>query len=91
MILQVPLSNQPNQFLSTSINGVTWEITVETRLDKLYITLANRADGLLLANRVCLYNTKLGHGFIFTDIEGESDPTYDLLGIRYFLLWSDEL
>lgn len=88
---QLPVSKNPNQFFSTSLNGVTWDVTLETRLDNLYISLSNRTDGLVLANRICLNNTYLGHGFLFTDIEGDNDPTYDMLGTRYFLIWTDEL
>lgn len=91
MIYQLPVSAKPNQFFSTTINGVTWNVTLETRLDNLYITLENKTDGLVLANRICLNNTYLGYGFLFTDIDGNNDPTYEKLGVRYFLLWTDEL
>lgn len=91
MILELPLGPIPNQFFSTSLNGETWEITLETRLDKLYISLSNRTDGLILSNRVCLNNTYIGHGFVFFDIDGDNDPEYTGLGTRYLLIWTDEI
>lgn len=86
MIYQIPLDAVPNQFLTTTINGTTWDITIETRLDKLYISLND-----VLYNRVCLDRTPVGHGFMFADIDGLQNPTYTGLGGRHVLLWSDEL
>ena len=91
MIYQLPVAAIPNQFFTTSLDGETWEITINDRLGKLYISLSSRTDGLVLANRVCLDRTYLGHGFVFVDIEGNSNPTYDLLGSRYLLIWTDEV
>ena len=91
MQYDVPVAPIPNQFFSTALNGVTWSITLETRLDKLYISLSNNQDGVVLLNRVCLNKTYLGFGFVFVDIDGDSDPTHDGLGTRYFLIWTDEL
>nr|DAF69044.1 MAG TPA: hypothetical protein [Caudoviricetes sp.] len=88
---ELPVAALPNQFFTTSLNGETWEITINDRLGKLYISLSNRTDGLVLANRICLDRTYLGYGFVFVDIEGNSDPTYDLLGTRYLLIWTDEV
>lgn len=91
MQYDVPVAPLPNQFFSTGINGVTWSITLETRLDKLYISLSNNVDGVVLLNRVCLNKTYLGFGFVFVDIDGDNDPEYTGLGTRYFLIWTDEL
>lgn len=91
MIYRLPVARVPNQFFSTSLNGETWDITLETRLEKLYISLSSKTYGLVLANRICLDRTYLGHGFVFIDIDGNNDPTYDLLGTRYILVWADDL
>lgn len=90
MIYEIPIETIPNQFLSTSLDGVTWGITLETRTNGLYISLSKGAD-LVLSNRVCRNTVPLGHGFVFIDIEGNSDPEYTGLGVRYILIWSDEL
>lgn len=92
MQYEVPLNTVPNQFLSTTLNGVTWKITLETRLqNKLYISLSNNSNDSILYNRICLNRTHVGFGFVFVDIEGNSDPTYDLLGTRYLLIWDDSI
>ncbi|UYL86092.1 hypothetical protein [Acinetobacter phage vB_AbaM_BP10] len=87
----IPLAQVPNQFFTTSLNGVTWAITLETRLNNLYISLSNNNDGDVLLNRICLNRTYLGHGFVFVDIDGNSDPEYTGLGTRYLLIWTDEV
>lgn len=91
MQYDVPVAAVPNQFFTTSINGITWSITLETRLDNLYISLSNNNDGVVLLNRICLDRTHLGFGFVFVDIEGDSNPEYTQLGTRYLLMWTDEL
>lgn len=87
---QIPLAQLPNQTFSTSLNGETWQITLETKLGKMYISLESSSRGLVLANRVCLNKAYLGYGFSFLDIDGNSDPVYTGLNERFLLLWLDE-
>ena len=89
MQFELPVEQIPNQFFTTSLNGVTWSITLETRLDNLYISLSNNNDGVVLLNRICLDRNYLGFGFVFVDIDGKNDPTFDMLGTRYLLIWDD--
>lgn len=89
MQYNIPIEPIPNQFFSTSLDGVTWEILLETRLDNIYISLTNN-DGLVLSNRICRDKTHIGHGFVFYDIDGNSDPYYEMLGTRFLLIWTDE-
>lgn len=91
MQYNVPVEAVPNQFFTTSLNGVTWSITLETRLNNLYISLSNNNDGLVLSNRICLDRTYLGYGFVFVDQDGNNEPEYTGLGTRYLLIWTDEL
>ena len=84
----VPVAAVPNQFFSTTLNGVTWQITLNMRKDKLYASLES-SDSKVLHNRVCLDRTYIGFGFFFYDIDGTSDPTYDGLGTRYLMVWGD--
>lgn len=91
MIYTVPLDTVPNQNMSTSLNGETWDITLETRLDRLYISLGNRTQGRVLENRVCLDREPVTGGFMFVDLNGTNDPVFTELGSRYVLVWSDEL
>lgn len=91
MQYELPVEAVPNQFFTTSLNGITWSVTLETRLDNLYISLSNNNDGLVLSNRICLDRTYLGFGFVFVDIDGNSDPVYTGLATRYLLIWDDSV
>ena len=90
MQFDLPISPIPNQFFSTSLNGVTWGITLETRLGKIYISLKRNGEDVLL-NRVCLDRTPVDYGFVFVDIDGNSAPSYEQLGTRYILIYDDTL
>lgn len=82
---KIPVSAIPNQFITTTIDGVTWSITLETRLGNIYISLSTK-DGDVISNRVCRDRVSVGGGFVFVDTEGKQDPIYDGLGVRYLLL-----
>ena len=88
---EIPLDSVPNQKVSTTLNGETWTIVLETRKGHLYISLTSRTRGDVLLNRVCLDRTVLGYGFVFVDVDGTTDPVYTGLGGRYVLVWSDGL
>jgi len=90
MIYEIPVEAKPNQFFSTSLDGITWGITLETRLNGLYISLV-RGNELVLSNRVCRNRVSVGYGFSFIDIEENKDPEYSGLGVRYILVWTDEV
>lgn len=83
---KIPLQEVPNQVLSTTLDGVTWFITLETRLDNLYISL-RQDDKDVLFNRICLDKTPIGYGFVFVDIDGDEDPIYTGLRSRFNLIW----
>lgn len=84
---ELPIEAIPNQLFSTTLNGETWMIELTTRLSNLYISLTSKSNGLVLSNRICLDRTSLGFGFVFVDIDGTSNPTYEQLGTRYLLIW----
>ena len=86
MIYTIPLNPIPNQTLSTTVNGKTWQITIETRLNRLYATFNDE-----LYNRICLDRTVLIDGFFFADLDGTENPIYEGLGSRFVLVWTDEL
>ena len=88
-VYQVPLEQVPNQLVSTTIEGITWYVTVEKRLEHLYISLKTGGEDKIL-NRVCLDRNTVGEGFVFVDLEGRTDPQYETLGTRHILLWTDE-
>lgn len=89
MILQIPLEPIPNQLVSTRINGNEYAVEVNTRLDKLYITLwVNGA--LELINRALLSFAPVTQNLILVDMEGMDDGHYSGLGSRFILVWTDE-
>jgi len=65
MIVTIPLDAVPNQTVQVQITQETWEVTVETRLGELYLSLSNRTDGIVLLNRVCRDRTLMAGGFFF--------------------------
>lgn len=89
--LSIPLDAVPNQTVQVQIAQETWEVTVETRLGELYLSLGNRTDGIVLLNRVCRDRTLMAGGFFFYDVDGKENPVYTGLGGRYVLVWTDEI
>lgn len=89
--LSIPLDAVPNQTVQVQLGQETWEVTLETRLEELYISLSNRTDGVVLLNRVCRDRTLVSGGFFFYDVDGIENPVYTGLGGRYVLVWTDEL
>ena len=85
MIYTIPVDPTPNQFLTTTLEGKKWDITLESRLGNIYISLND-----VLYNRVCLHNVPVGYGFVFIDINETNDPQWEGLGSRYVLVWDSE-
>lgn len=88
-VYSVPLNKTPNQIVSTTLDGTTYFITLETRLGELYISIKVNDKDVLL-NRICLDRTPVGFGFVFVNIDGKTNPTYETLGGRHLLLWSGQ-
>lgn len=84
---QIPLSPIPNQRLTIDIEGNQYAITINTRNEKLYITII--VNGItIMSNRALLSYAPLTDKLMMIDTEGLKDPTYDGLGSRYLLvLW----
>ena len=90
MILTIPLDPYPNQTVSVVIGGVRWTIQLLTRLGRLYATVGNDTDGVIVRNRVCLDRIFITLNLVFIDRDGNQDPEYAELGSRYLLVWTDE-
>ena len=86
----IPLDAYPNQTASTTINNIRWSIELNTRLGRLYATVSNDADGVVVRNRLCLDGIFITKNFVFIDQDGNQDPVYDGLGSRFVLVWTDE-
>ncbi|WP_387690769.1 hypothetical protein [Photorhabdus sp. RM71S] len=90
MIVEIALSPLPNQTTSFSINGDLIDLTLESRLGKIFATVQKNGE-YLVCNRICRNLSYLCRWLIFVDIEGNSDPEYSGLGSRYKLVWNDEI
>lgn len=86
MIQEIPLRPIPNQTLQTRINGDTYDITVESMRERLYITvLVNRLA--VVRNRALLSFAPFEGGLQLVDLRGRADPTYQELGTRFKLMY----
>lgn len=90
MILEIPLKKYPNQTLRVSIQNDYYDLELNTRLNELYLSVIKNNQPLIY-NRICQNKNPIKGGFVFVDVNGESDPTYDLLNDRFKLIWTDEL
>ena len=89
-ILKIPLDAYPNQSASFIVNNKRWFVTLRTRLGKLYASVENDRDGVIIQNRVCLNNTPITKQLVFIDINGHDDPVYSGLNSRFFLVYNNE-
>jgi hypothetical protein len=93
-MLQIALQPVPSQILSVVLAGQNCQIAVYQKTQGLFVDLnVNGADistAVLAHDVVPLVPTGyLGFSgnLIFTDTQGNSDPTYDGLGGRYQLVY----
>lgn len=91
----IPLGAVPGQTLSVSLAGQAARIELQTRRGNLYMTLTN-AGFPVVTNKLCRNEQRLlldaqYQGFVgdfaFVDTQGDTDPEYAGLGLRYFLLY----
>lgn len=83
-LMTIPLQPIPNQSVSYSLNGASYTIDVETRRERLYITVWNE-EGRVLSNRALLSYAPVGFGLQLVDTLGTEDPVYTGLGSRWLL------
>ena len=96
MIYQVPVTSSPSQTLDTTLGGQQVSIYLQARDGHLYIDVYNdRApvvQGRVCRDRAPIINEAY-RGFsgdlIFVDQYGQDDPTYEGIGSRYLLLYTD--
>lgn len=96
-MLKIQTNAIPNQTFKTVVDNQNCTITLRTLGGKLYFSLKIN-DTQIISNQICQNQTKLvpfaylgllGH-FFFVDEKGSSDPTYDGLNTRYFLMFVSE-
>lgn len=95
--LRIPIKAVPAQTLDTVLNGQYVSISLQSRggrmyasvwLDKVAVTLERVClDGVPLVNEA--YRGMVGD-LHFIDTLGSSDPTWELLGTRFVLIYHAE-
>lgn len=81
---QIPLQQIPNQELSVDLaDGNSYDIELRTLLGNLYLSV-KLSGTYIYQNWICQNNNPIGR-FVFTDLDGSNDPTYDSLNDRYVL------
>ena len=94
-MLTIPLNAVPSQRLNVVLANQPCQISLYTLIDGvIYMDVV--LNGTPIANCVpCYNNNKIVRAaytgfigdFIITDTQGYSDPTYDVLGTRYQLVY----
>lgn len=87
MILEIPLQQVPNQTFGVTIQGSTYELTLNSRLGDMYLSVVKDNEPVIY-NRICQNNNPIGQ-FIFTDISGTENPAYTGFNDRFKLVWTD--
>lgn len=91
---QIPLQPVPSQQLQIVLGGQNCQISIYLRADWVFVDVS--ANGVDISIAVLAHDavplvptTYLGFqgNLLFTDTQGDSDPTYDGLGSRYQLLY----
>ena len=86
----IPVQAVPNQIVTTTIGTDYYEISLTTRLERLYISIIKN-DVPVLYNRLCRDRNFVYGNFAFLDVDGVTAPTYDKLNTRYLLIWTDDV
>ena len=89
LVLPILLILASSMVFAANIEGIVYDIELNTRLDQLYASI-KKNDVAVVYNRICQNKNVIARNFMFVDLNASSDPTYDQLTTRYILLWSDE-
>lgn len=90
---EITLLNEPNQYISFTIETEAYDIQLRTVKGYLYIDFYKNGEALFYGRRCInnmplIQNQKKGN-FYFYDKYGNENPTYDKLNSRYILLYND--
>lgn len=93
-MLVIPLQPVPSQVVGTQLSGQDCQISVHQKAFGLFADLSVGGT-LIVAGAICenlnriVRSVYLGFqgDLAFVDVQGTSDPTYDGLGTRYFLIY----
>ncbi len=96
-MLFLPVKKEPNQRFSVILDNQNCTIEIFQRFDHLYLNLfvddVAVVQGVLCHNNlgITAVDTLAFRGMLyFTDVQGDSDPQYEGLGTRYYLIFVPE-
>lgn len=85
MAQRIPTIKSPNQSFFVVLDGVNYEISLQTSLDLLFITIVADEETLCTSVAVCnnqpiLYDFQKSGGQFYMLCDNEDFPSYDKLG-----------
>ncbi len=86
----IDLQQTANQTLQVTLGGNVYRLTLNTRLDELYMSIEKNVEPVIY-NRICQNLNPIEEGFVFVDLDGSDNPTFDQLNDRFVLTWTDSL
>jgi len=84
-LMNIPLQPVPNQSVSFLLNGTSYTIDVDTRLENIYISIFQEGQ-YVLRNRALRAYAPVGFNLQLADTLGTDDPVYTGLGSRWLLM-----
>jgi len=84
-LMNIPLQPIPNQSVSFLLNGASYTIDVDTRLEEIYISIFQEGQ-YVLRNRALRAYAPVGFNLQLADTLGTDDPVYTGLGSRWLLM-----
>jgi hypothetical protein len=84
-LMNIPLQPIPNQTVSFLLNGTSYTIDVDTRLENIYISIFQEGQ-YVLRNRALRAYAPVGFDLQLADTLGTDDPIYTGLGSRWLLM-----
>ena len=88
--LAIDLQKNANQNLQVTLGGNVYRLTLNTRLDELYISIIKNGEPVIY-NRICQNLNQIEEGFVFVDLDGNENPRFDQFNDRFVLTWTDGL
>ena len=86
----IELEQTANQTLQVTLGGNVYQLTLNTRLDELYMSIVKNGEPVIY-NRICQNLKIIEEGFVFVDLDGSDNPTFDQFNERFVLTWTEGL
>lgn len=86
--LTIDLQKVANQNLQVTLNGNTYRLTLNTRLDDLYMSIVKNGEPVIY-NRICQNLNPIKEGFMFVDLDAQENPKFEQFNDRFVLVWTD--